>query len=107
MHAYGKPRALDDAELCRLLDDLSAVNEKALPKRPWTTEKLDPDRYAAMRRAIVGFELPIDRLQGKWKMSQNRSRADREGVVSELEQLGDEGRLAVAATVAARSRESE
>lgn len=102
VHAYGRPRPLDDAALCRLLDDLSAVNEAMLPKRPWTTDKLDPETYAKMRRAIVGFVLPIDRLQGKWKMSQNRSRADRAGVVSELERLGDDAGLAVAAAVAAR-----
>ena len=43
-----------------------------------------PDYIAAMLRAIVGFEIPLAGLTGKWKMSQNRSAADRAGVAAGL-----------------------
>lgn len=102
VHATGRPAPLDDAALARLLDDLSAQHEGRIPdKRPWTTDKLPPDRYAAMRRAIVGFEMPIERLEGKWKLGQNRTAADRAGAAAALEALGDESNRAVAALMRA------
>ena len=56
-------------------------------------------------RAIVGIEIPIARIEGKWKVSQNRPIADREGVVAGLRAQGDEASLAMAALVEARLRE--
>lgn len=100
VHAYGKPARLDDEALCELLDDLSAVGEGRLPKTPWTTAKMPADTYAKMRGAIVGYRMPIERLEGKWKMSQNRSAGDREAVAAELKRLGGESPLAVAAIMA-------
>ncbi len=91
VQARGIPRPLDDAELINLLRDLSAEHEAALePKQPWTTDKLDSNRYTMMRRGICGLEMPIDRLQGKWKMSQNRGAADRQGAITQLERLSDD-----------------
>ena len=54
-------------------------------------------------RAIVGMEIPIARIEGKWKVSQNRPIADREGVVAGLRAQGDEASIAMAALVAERS----
>jgi transcriptional regulator len=99
VHAYGVPRTLDDAELRRLLGDLSASQENRLPKTPWTTDKMRPELVDKMRKAIVGFDLPITELQGKWKFNQNRSADDRAGVVAALEELRGESKLAVAATM--------
>ncbi|NIO39975.1 MAG: hypothetical protein GTO41_07160, partial [Burkholderiales bacterium] len=84
VHVYGKPAPLDNAELCRQLDDLSASQEAKLPKAPWTTAKLPEELYTKMRRAIAGFAMPIERIEGKWKMNQNRQPSDREGVIKEL-----------------------
>ena len=98
-HVYGIPRTLDDHGLRRLLDDLSTSQESQLPKTPWTVDKLPGELVDKMCRAIVGFELPIAHLQGKWKMGQNRGAADRAGAASALEALGGEMRLAVAATM--------
>jgi transcriptional regulator len=53
-------------------------------------------------RAIVGIEIPIARIEGKWKVSQNRPVADREGVVAGLRAQGDEASLAMADLVAER-----
>jgi transcriptional regulator len=96
VHAYGVPRTMDDAELRRLLDDLSASQEERLPKRPWTTDKMPPDLVDKMCKAIVGFDLPITEIQSKWKFNQNRGADDRRGVVAALDALGGDARLAVA-----------
>ena len=101
VHAYGMPRTMDDAELRHLLDDLSASQEERLPKSPWTTDKMPPDLVDKMCKAIVGFELPITELQGKWKFDQNKGADDRAGVVAALEELGGESKRAVAATMRA------
>ena len=101
VHAYGVPRTLDEAGLCHLLDDLSASQEKQLPKTPWTTDKMAPQLIEKMCKTIVGFELPITELQAKWKLNQNRGADDRAGVVAALETLGGESKLAVAATMRA------
>jgi transcriptional regulator len=47
-------------------------------------------------QAIVGFEIPIDRLEGKFKLNQNRSEADQHGVVRVLEQSSEPDRRAIA-----------
>lgn len=99
VHAYGRPRTMDGGELRQLLDDLSASQEEQLPKKPWTIDKMPPDRVEKMCKAIVGFDLPITELQDKWKFNQNRGAGDRAGVVTALEELGGESRLAVAATM--------
>ena len=101
VHTYGRPQPVDDAQLLTLLIDLSARQEGTLDKTPWTVDKLDTDAFTRMRRAIVGFHMPIDRIQGKWKMSQNRNRDDQRGVVAALGDLGTE-----AATRVAREMES-
>jgi transcriptional regulator len=99
VHAYGQPRTMNDAELRRQIDDLSASQESLLPKTPWTTDKMPPDLVEKTCEAIVGFDLAITELQDKWKFNQNRSAADRAGVVAALEDLGGESNLAVAATM--------
>ncbi|HUA54326.1 MAG TPA: hypothetical protein VMB81_19275, partial [Candidatus Sulfotelmatobacter sp.] len=63
-----------------------------------------PDFVQGMLRAIIGFELPIARLEGKWKMSQNRNETDRAGVVDGLRREGGPAEAAVAAAVANAAR---
>lgn len=73
VEAEGPLRRLYEAELAQLLDDLSAAHEARLaPKRPWTRAKLTPDRFAAMLKAIVGYELAIEDLRGTRKLGQNK-----------------------------------
>lgn len=91
VHAYGAPRELDDADTIRLLDELSARHERALaPKSPWTTDKLDADYFAKLRRAIVAFEIDVTRLEAKAKLSQNKTAADVAGAASALEAQGSQ-----------------
>lgn len=99
VHVYGKPMPMDDMALCRQLDDLSASQESRLPKPAWTTAKLPQERYEQKRSAITGFAMPIDLIEGKWKMNQDRQSADREAVIVTLTELGGDDRLAVAAVM--------
>lgn len=89
VHAWGKPTAIEDAAwLRRQLDDLTAFHEHPRPV-PWTVSDAPADYIAAQMKAIVGIEIPIARLEGKFKMSQNRSEADRAGVVAGLRDEAD------------------
>jgi len=105
VHAYGVPRPLGPEATRALLDDLSAKQEAALaPKPPWTLAKLTPERIEQLVRAIVAFEIPIDRLEGKAKLSQNRTDADVAGAAEALDQLGtDQSRTLAALMTAAKS----
>jgi len=85
VEAEGSAAPLNDEELAALLDDLSAQEEaRLLPKAPWTRDKMTPGRFEAMTRAIIGARLTVDRLEGTFKLSQNKGEADRAGVVAAL-----------------------
>ncbi|MDR2992092.1 MAG: FMN-binding negative transcriptional regulator [Burkholderiaceae bacterium] len=84
IHAYGPLRVCDDpAWLRRQLDELTALHEAGRAS-PWAVSDAPADFIAQQMQAIVGIEIAITRLEGKRKISQNRSRADREGVVAGL-----------------------
>lgn len=90
VHAWGRPQAIDDAAWLRKnVEDLTRMNEKALPA-PWMVDDAPADYVASQLRAIVGVEIPIGRIEGKWKVSQNRPEADRAGVVTGLRERGSE-----------------
>ena len=83
--AEGLVAPLSDAEFVALLDDLSAQEEAHLaPKKPWTRDKMSPGRFEAMMRGIIGCRLTVERLEGTWKLSQNKTAADRAGVLAAL-----------------------
>jgi transcriptional regulator len=85
VEAEGPVAALDEAGLVALLDDLSAQEEARLaPKPAWTRGKMSPGRFEAMLRGIVGARLTVERLEGTFKLSQNKGEADRAGVVRGL-----------------------
>ena len=102
VHAYGTLRFVeDDAFLARHLDALTNRHESGRD-RPWATGDAPAEYLAQLRRAIIGVELLITRLEGKWKMSQNRSQADIDGVEQGLARSSRDGDRAVAAIVAER-----
>lgn len=104
VHAYGRPRLIQDAsELYRVVEETTRFYEAPFDQ-PWN---LEPRRDYAEKllKNIVGFEIEISRLEGKRKLSQNRSREDREGVVAGLRAQGDPLGIAVAALM--RDLESE
>ena len=67
---------------------LTSKHEKTL-KTPWQVTAAPADYIDQLLAAIVGVEIPITRLEGKWKVSQNRPAADRLGVVAGLQARGD------------------
>ena len=87
VHVHGKPRVLTQDELVQLLHNLTDANEAALPKQ-WKIEDAPAEYIAALTKAIVGFEISIERIEGKWKHSQNRPEADRLGVIAGLQEVG-------------------
>ncbi|MBR7211258.1 FMN-binding negative transcriptional regulator [Pseudomonas sp. B2021] len=80
VHAYGKPEVFSDAE--HLLKVVTALTDRHESGRaqPWRVSDAPADYIDGMLKAIVGFALPIERLVGKRKLSQNRSAADMAGV---------------------------
>lgn len=101
VHVYGTGRCYDDpARLRRHLDALSAHFE-AGEAQPWRPDDAPADFINQLMGSIVGVEIRIDRIEGKWKMSQNRPLADREGVVVGLRRRGQGQDLQVADAVAA------
>jgi transcriptional regulator len=85
VEAEGPVGPLDEAELVKLLDDLSALEEGRLaPKPPWTRGKMSPGKFERMLRGILGARLVVERLEGTTKLSQNKGEADRAGVIAAL-----------------------
>jgi len=85
VEAEGAVSSLDEADLIALLDDLSAQEEARLaPKPAWTRGKMSHGRFDAMMRGIVGARLCVNRLEASFKLSQNKSAVDRDGVIAAL-----------------------
>jgi transcriptional regulator len=101
VHAYGPLRIVDDkTALLDIVTRLTTAHETPRAE-PWAVSDAPEDFIDGMLRAIVGVEIPIARLEGKWKMSQNRPAVDRAGVVSGLEA---DGNATLAAVVEDRGR---
>lgn len=84
VHAYGRAQTIEDrAWLARHVSELTDQQDRG-EHSPWATSDAPPDFIATMLRGIVGIRFEIARLEGKWKMSQNRDTADRAGTVSGL-----------------------
>ncbi len=80
VHAWGAVETFDEpARLLELLARLTARHEAGRPK-PWSLDDAPAEYIERQLRAIVGFALPIRRLEGQWKLSQNRQAADHAGV---------------------------
>lgn len=103
VHAYGPVEFRDDEPFLRRHLDALVARHEAGRDQPWSLTDAPPEYIAQQERAIVGFELPISRLEGKWKMSQNRSSADIDGVVCGLAASDVASDRAVAEIVRARA----
>jgi transcriptional regulator len=83
VHVYGKPKVLDDkAAVASIVEKLTSIHEARF-KEPWTVDLADK-RPERMLELIVGFEIEVERIEGKFKMSQNRPVEDRERVIAKL-----------------------
>ena len=89
VQARGKARVIEDEAWLRdQIAELTATHE-AGRAAPWAVGDAPDDFVAAMARQIVGLEIEIVDLRGKWKASQNRPAADRAGVIAGLTEDGD------------------
>ena len=95
VHAYGAIRTIEDADWLRAhVTELTNTHERALAE-PWAVTDAPEPFVAAQLRGIVGLEIAISRIEGKWKVSQNRPVADRIGVTKGLrEQDGGDSDMA-------------
>jgi transcriptional regulator len=89
VHAYGPMRVIEDPQWLRALVQRLTLKHEADRPAPWAVEDAPGAFIESQLRAIVGLEIRIDRLDGKWKLSQNRSAADVAGVVEALESSPD------------------
>jgi len=97
--ARGIPRVVESADWLRAQVEQLTRERDASRAAPWAVGDAPEDFIASQLRAIVGVEIPIADLRGKWKASQNRNPADREGVVAGL---GDDPMAAVVTNCAPR-----
>jgi transcriptional regulator len=99
VHAHGQPRFIHEedwlaAHVSRLTD-----THEAGQALPWQVTDAPADFIERMLGAIVGVEIPVTRLEGKWKTNQNRSTSDKLGVVTGLLSRGDEAAAEMAALI--------
>jgi transcriptional regulator len=100
VHVYGRPEVIPDKDwLRRHVGELTAQQERG-EAAPWALADAPESYIDVMLRGIVGFRFAVTRLEGKWKMSQNREMKDREGVMKGLEQRATGDDLEVAGLVA-------
>ena len=99
VHAYGRPEVIQDRGwLRRHVAELTAQHE-ANETPPWSPSDAPENFIETMLRGIVGFRFAVTRLEGKWKMSQNREPKDREGVAQGLGKRGTDDDLEIAGIV--------
>jgi transcriptional regulator len=97
VHAYGIARTIADPGWLRgLLRRLTERHEAREPAPPWRMQDLPEAYLDSMLNGIVGIEIAVSRLDGKFKLSQNRPAADRPRIVAALERRDDADSQAVA-----------
>ncbi|MDO9162082.1 MAG: FMN-binding negative transcriptional regulator [Methylococcaceae bacterium] len=88
VHAYGTMRVIDDAAWIRnQLETLTAEHEAAFPK-PWAVSDAPHDFTEKLIEQIIGIEITVTRLSGKWKVSQNQPAENQIGVINGLNECG-------------------
>ena len=104
VHAYGRPKIIEDTdEIKEILSQLVRSNENDLTGN-WRIEQLTKKNMTAQLKSIVVFEIPIDRLEGKFKMSQNRGPEDAQGAAEGLRAIGNPNAETVATEIETRLR---
>jgi len=106
VHAYGFLRVIDDTAWLRAqLETLTAHNEASFPE-PWAVSDAPHEHIAKMMAAIVGIEMVVARLVGKWKASQNQPSQNQASVAAGLRASGSPDALAMAALVVAGAKKA-
>lgn len=99
VHAYGLPRLIEDPAAVRAHQERLVETMEANSETPWSMAAQEDKYIRRMLRGIVAFEMPVTRLEAKAKLSQNKSAADRRGVVAALEAGGRPGNRELAETM--------
>ena len=103
VHAYGTARAIRDPDWLRELLDRLSTRHEAREAVPWRMRDLPQAYLEAMLGGIVGIEIAVSRLEGKFKLSQNRPASDRPRIIAALERRDDQ----ISREVAGLMRERE
>jgi len=104
VHAHGTPTAIEDVGWLRQFVTRFTQEHESRRDDPWQVSDAPTDYIEKMLGAIVGIEIPLTALTGKWKVSQNRPLADQEGMVSGLNTEGDARAREMALLVTQRMR---
>jgi transcriptional regulator len=91
VHAYGPMRVIDDAQWLGKFVGALTDRFESPRAQPWKVEDAPEDFIATQLKAIVGIEMTVEKLLGKWKASQNRPAQDRDGVVKGLRESHNAG----------------
>ena len=107
VHAYGQPRIVDDTDW--LLKHLSALTDQneARQRRPWKLTEASAEFVQRSAEHLVGMEIPVRRLLGKWFVSQQRTVADRENLAKSLRDSPYDVSAATAALIELVDRRNE
>ena len=89
-HAYGQIRFIEDSARLRSHVQRLTLREESAFDQPWSVEDAPADFIEKMLAAVVGIEITITRLEGKWKMSQNRPLDDQQGAAEGLRMRGED-----------------
>jgi transcriptional regulator len=103
VHAYGTLRIIQDRAWLRGLVTRLTERFESASAAPWQVSDAPEDFIEKQLGAIVGIEIAVTRLAGKWKVSQNRPALDRAGVVEALSEIAGADGLAVAQMIKERS----
>ncbi len=96
VHAYGSLELFDDPDSLRDVVSRLTDAHEAGSRDAWAVSDAPEEFLQGLLKGIVGFRLPITRIEGKWKLSQNRPAGDRAGVIEGLRSDGGPAELAVA-----------
>jgi len=107
IHVRGPVTFFDDRERLREVVTKLTTKHESGAKYPWMVTDAPPEYIDSELRSIVGFEMPIIRIEGKWKMSQNRPEADRKGAISGLDERNDSRDAEVSAEIRSSEKPRE
>ncbi|MBL6760489.1 MAG: FMN-binding negative transcriptional regulator [Ilumatobacteraceae bacterium] len=93
VHLHGRLSVIHDAEWLREMVESLTIRYESEREQPWSVDDAPADYLDRMLRGIVGLEFVVERVEGKAKLSQNRSEADRAGVIAGLRTEGADGLL--------------
>jgi transcriptional regulator len=99
VHAYGTLKIIEDKKWLRGLIERLTNHHEAEKETPWKVSDAPENYINPLLNAIVGIEIPITKISGKWKVSQNQSHANRIGVVDGLRELKEENAETIAAVI--------